>query len=335
MPVYNCELYIKEAIDSILNQTFDDFEFLIIDDASTDETVTIIKTYSDSRIQLIEKEKNSGYTNSLNYGLSIAKGEYIARMDGDDISLPERFKKQVDFLEINPDIVVCGTLISIIGQNYLRPRPEYHDEIKVNLLFGNCIAHPSVMFRSSIFQSFNLSYDISREPAEDFALWVKLSNYGGLHNLQECLLQYRVHENQVSNSRSTKQRRIADEIRIDFLKTLNIELSELDKELLIKVFENEDVLNIKEIMRFTELRKKVLFANSVGVFNEMILTIKFNASESRALNKYFIKRKYFQPFVYWDYLCIKGKISKKYKVLDEFKLFVKSITFWKNEKFNE
>ena len=92
MPVYNCALYINEAMDSILSQTFDDFEFLIIDDASTDDTVSIIKSYNDPRIQLVEKPVNTGYTNSLNYGLSIANGKYIARMDGDDISLPERFQ---------------------------------------------------------------------------------------------------------------------------------------------------------------------------------------------------------------------------------------------------
>ncbi len=119
MPVYNCELYIKEAIDSILNQTFTDFEFLIIDDASTDKTVSIIKEYKDFRIQLIEKEGNKGISDSLNYGLKVAKGEYIARMDGDDISLPERFVKQVTFLDSNPDVILCGSNFGIIGTEIL------------------------------------------------------------------------------------------------------------------------------------------------------------------------------------------------------------------------
>jgi glycosyltransferase involved in cell wall biosynthesis len=104
---------VQTAIESILNQSYTDFEFIIIDDASTDTTVTIIKSYHDSRIQLIEKSINSGYTNSLNSGLKIANGKYIARMDGDDISFPQRFAKQIAFLEGNPEVVVCGTSYTI------------------------------------------------------------------------------------------------------------------------------------------------------------------------------------------------------------------------------
>ena len=106
MPVYNCELYIQEAIESILHETYSDFEFLILDDASTDQTVSIIKKYKDACIQLIEKLLKAGYTNSLNYGLTIARGKYIARMDGDDISFPDRFVKQVTYLEANPGVVL-------------------------------------------------------------------------------------------------------------------------------------------------------------------------------------------------------------------------------------
>jgi glycosyltransferase involved in cell wall biosynthesis len=124
MPVYNCELYIKEAIYSILNQTFTDYELIIIDDCSTDSTADIIKDYSDSRIIFFEKDSNSGYTNSLNYGLSVAKGEYIARMDGDDISLPTRLEKQVHFLNSNPDIVLCGTSYSIMEQQGVFYMPQ-------------------------------------------------------------------------------------------------------------------------------------------------------------------------------------------------------------------
>ena len=109
MPVYNCELYVQEAIDSILNQTFIDFELLIIDDCSTDKTVEIINNYADKRIKLTTKPHNTGLTNSLNYGLSIAQGQYIARMDGDDVSVLDRFEKQVKFLDTNPDIILCGT----------------------------------------------------------------------------------------------------------------------------------------------------------------------------------------------------------------------------------
>ena len=141
LPVYNSELYIKETIDRVLNQTFSDFELLIIDDCSTDKTVSIIKEYSDERICLIEKEKNSGLINSLNFGISLAKGEYIARMDGDDICLLERFAKQVAFLDKNPTIILCGTAYSDITcfQNCLClivNNKDYHQHsFQITLLF--------------------------------------------------------------------------------------------------------------------------------------------------------------------------------------------------------
>jgi glycosyltransferase involved in cell wall biosynthesis len=136
IPVYNCELYIQEVLESILHQTYSDFEFLILDDASTDQTVSIIKKYKGARIQLIEKLLKAGYTNSLNYGLTIARGKYIARMDGDDISFPDRFVKQVTYLEANPGVVLCGTSYKIIGNGKQLSFPENHEAIKLALLRG-------------------------------------------------------------------------------------------------------------------------------------------------------------------------------------------------------
>ena len=110
MPVYNCEKYLRESIESILNQTFKDFEFLIINDGSSDKSAEIVESYNDNRINFVQNEKNIGLAASLNRGLDIAKGEYIARMDADDISLPERLEKQVRFMETNPQIGICGQL---------------------------------------------------------------------------------------------------------------------------------------------------------------------------------------------------------------------------------
>ena len=116
MPAYNAENYIREAIDSILAQTFRDFEFLIIDDGSTDHTVEIIRSYSDSRIRLYQNERNMGVAATLNRGLDLARGEYIARMDADDISLPERFAKQAAYMDAHPDVAVCGSNIILFSE---------------------------------------------------------------------------------------------------------------------------------------------------------------------------------------------------------------------------
>jgi glycosyltransferase involved in cell wall biosynthesis len=135
MPVYNTEMYLKEAIDSILNQTFRDFEFIVINDGSTDSTSDIIESYSDPRIIYLQNEKNLGVATSLNKGLSIAKGTYIARMDGDDVSRCDRLEKQVAFMDANPEIGVCGTWLETIGdRNEVWSPPRNHDQIIVGML---------------------------------------------------------------------------------------------------------------------------------------------------------------------------------------------------------
>lgn len=150
MPVYNGEKYLREAIDSILNQTCTDFEFIILNDASTDETEEIILSYDDPRITYARNETNLQIANTLNKGIALAKGKYIARMDADDISLPERFERQIKFMEDNPDIDVCGCSMKTFGmQNVIYRVPKTHDEIMVKLLCGFALAHPTIMGKRS------------------------------------------------------------------------------------------------------------------------------------------------------------------------------------------
>lgn len=202
MPVYNCEGFVREAVDSILQQSFSDFEFFIIDDASKDSTASIIQSYNDPRIQFIRKPVNTGYTDSLNMGLKLATGTYIARMDGDDIASPDRFELQVAALKADPGIVVCGTGIEIIGTGEQVMMPVNNEEIKVRLLTLSCLAHPTVMFKRSFVLDNGLSYNKSREPAEDYDLWVRILKKGGmLTNIAQPLLRYRVHVNQTSHQR--------------------------------------------------------------------------------------------------------------------------------------
>ena len=206
MPVFNCAPYIGDAINSILIQTYIDFEFIIVDDCSTDGTLEIIGKIEDPRIILLSKETNTGYTKSLNLGLNMARGEYIARMDGDDISLPERFNRQVYFMDNNPDVAVCGTWFEYIGEgNQLMPFPLTHDAIKILLLEQNPIGHPTAMIRKSILDKNWLRYDETMEPSEDYDLWIRLSAYGQLANIGERLLMYRIHDKQVSAIKIKRQ----------------------------------------------------------------------------------------------------------------------------------
>lgn len=329
MPVYNCELFVQTAIESILNQSYIDFEFLIIDDASTDTTVAIIKSYNDSRIQLIEKSINSGYTNSLNYGFSIANGKYIARMDGDDISYPQRFAKQIAFLEANEEVVVCGTNYKIVGNDKKITIPENHDTIKLDLLVGNCILHPSVMIRKKILDEFSISYDTLKEPTEDYDLWVRLLPLGKLHNLQEVLLEYRLHTNQVSRKRAEAQKNNDVKVKFQLLNYLNIKWDTNESEFLERNFRKTGAIDFKDIKIFKQIQKKLAFANSSGFFESKGFSDYLLYLESDVLRKCFLKQERYSPRMYFDYLRVKYLWKARLKPKQEIKLALKSLIFWK------
>ena len=287
MPVYNCELFIKEAIESILNQTYSDFEFLIIDDASTDQTISIIKKFSDPRIQLIEKPLNTGYTNSLNHGLEIARGEYIARMDGDDISLPERLEKQFIFMEANEAVVVCGTLYRIIGTDKICDHPSDHDAIKVKLISGCYIAHPTVMLRSEFIRGYNIQYDVEMEPAEDYDLWSRLVFMGKLANLNEVLFYYRVHENQTSSLYLKKQTTISKGIKLQMLKKLinSLTIDDLFQEITTLYLDNKNIYyHLKERIK---LLNKLNSENKIKKIYKLEFFKNFIDDEKKYLIEYF------------------------------------------------
>ena len=195
MPVYNTkEEYLREAVESILNQTFTDFEFIIINDGSTNNAKDVILSYTDNRIKYYEQE-NIKLIGTLNRGLSLCTGEYIARMDSDDISLPERFAKQVEILDNNPDIGIVSCWFKCFPDEYIcqnKERPKYLD-----LLKSNQLAHPAVMFRKEIFDKYDLKYE-NYLHAEDYELWSRLIKYTDFYNIQEILLNYRVHPGSIS-----------------------------------------------------------------------------------------------------------------------------------------
>ena len=178
MPVYNGESYLREAIESILNQTFPDYEFLVVNDGSTDSSPEIVKEYAveDARIRLIDNRLEKGIVGALNTGLNEAKGDYVARMDADDISLPHRLAEQVRFMDDHPEVGVCGTWMSTIedgGSRLWFSFPADHERIKIGLLFYTPLAHPTVMIRRAYFEKYGLRYEECFEHAEDYELWTR------------------------------------------------------------------------------------------------------------------------------------------------------------------
>ncbi|OGM93849.1 hypothetical protein A2524_00620 [Candidatus Wolfebacteria bacterium RIFOXYD12_FULL_48_21] len=201
MPVYNAERFVKEAIESILHQTFTDFEFIIINDGSSDRSAEIIKSFTDPRIHMVS-QSNTGIIGALNTGLKIAQGTYIARMDADDMSEPVRLEKQVTFLRGHPDIALCGTwakTISDTGEEtgaYDYPSTT-HAEIKRAMLRHNPFIHPSVMFTKQAIEKVG-RYRQEYKHAEDYELWTRIVATFNTANLPEYLFKYRITEGSVT-----------------------------------------------------------------------------------------------------------------------------------------
>jgi glycosyltransferase involved in cell wall biosynthesis len=214
LPVYNAAPYLKEAIESILNQSFTDFELLVIDDASTDNSVSIIKSFNDNRIVLFEKSINTGYTDSLIMAVIHSKGKYIARMDADDYSLKERFSTQFNYMESNPNVLVLGTMFKFMDSAVkISHIPLGNKAIKLFALTQSPLAHPTAFIRRRVFDKYNLKYDRKFEPAEDYDLWSRVLDYGEIENLPDVLLYYRRHEKQVSAIQNEKQNQQSNKIR--------------------------------------------------------------------------------------------------------------------------
>jgi len=209
MSVYNGERYLNEAVDSILAQTFTDFEFLIIDDASTDCTPEILRGYDDPRIRIVTNEENLGLTKSLNRGLALAKGEYIARMDADDISVPERLEQQIYVLEKNSDIGVLGAAVQYIDECgkplQILKWPQKDTLIKWKLCFMNPIAHPSAIIRRKLLIESG-GYDEKITFAQDYDLWVRLSPATHFANHRDVLLYLRKTRDSISFTKYHEQK---------------------------------------------------------------------------------------------------------------------------------
>ena len=211
MPAYNTEKYISEAIESILNQTFKDFEFIIIDDGSTDKTWEIIQSYAekDKRIIPVKNEKNLKISRTLNKGIAMSKGKYIARMDADDWSYPSRLEKQVEFMERNTDVVVSGGYIVVCDETlspvYVRKYPVTDKSIRSKMFIYNPFAHPSVMFRTFPIKEEKCVYDHNLHGAEDYDLYFRLGKRGKFANLNDVILKYRISDNSVSYKGHVRQ----------------------------------------------------------------------------------------------------------------------------------
>jgi glycosyltransferase involved in cell wall biosynthesis len=201
MPVYNGERFLRPAIESILCQTFGDFEFVIVDDGSTDGSEQIIRSYGDVRIRLLRNGENSGITKSLNYGIDSAIGEYICRMDADDVSVKDRLEKQVTFMDSHPGIALAGSgvvLIDAMGKETGTEHfPLSQRDIKRRIFVHNPFAHSTVIIRSAVLQHCG-KYDTRFLHNEDYDLWLRIAAQYPVANIEEPLVLRRIHEQNIT-----------------------------------------------------------------------------------------------------------------------------------------
>jgi glycosyltransferase involved in cell wall biosynthesis len=274
MPVYNGEMHLAEALDSILNQTYTNFEFIIIDDGSTDNSLQMLQRYQkrDARIRLIARE-NKNLATTLNDVIDLARGKWIARMDQDDIALPHRFERQLEWLE-RTGADIAGSWVKRFGTADKRVVRlfETDEAIKMELLFRSPFAHPSVMMRAELVRQ--LYYDKIWEKAEDYDLWERAAEAGWkMTNVPEVLLFYRVHTTQISTKTAALQQQLGQAIRRRYWKFIfhSMQLNQTKLDEVLRVFDpsisNIDMNVVDE--SFSELLKHSNGESRDVIFNHM------------------------------------------------------------------
>jgi glycosyltransferase involved in cell wall biosynthesis len=282
LPVFNAEKYLKESIESILNQTFTDFEFIIFNDGSTDHSSQIIKDYNDIRIIFTDYPCNRGLIQPLNIAMKEAKGRYIARMDADDIAMPDRLQKQISFLDSHPDISVCGGAVEYFGEKTRVMRfPENHESIKLQLLKTNCIANPTAVFRKDDLDKHEIIYDYP--VVEDYRFWCKTALSLKFYNLPDILLKYRIHNSNITDQIHHKYADNIDiQIKQTYIKdTLNLDL---EAEMIRLIFSN-DFFHLSDSKKLIATLFEIIDRNkSIRFFNN-------NALQKILINRLNILRK--------------------------------------------
>lgn len=273
LPAFNAQEYIEEAINSILNQTIEDFEILVIDDGSTDDTHKIVEKMAgeDYRIKLLTNEKNMGLIYTLNRGLEEATGEYIARMDADDISLPERFERQIEYLKDNPDVWLCSVIVEFFGAKSEVKNYYYSpEETKAELLYHNGVSHPGYMMRRELIKNEGHRYHPEYLHAEDYEFVVNVARTHEVGIVPKRLLLYRIHENQVSGVNSDITAATAKRVRKEQLQNMGADLTaEEIEDFFDSSYSKNRNISIETLDKRLAMMGKIVTANEVSRYFDM------------------------------------------------------------------
>jgi glycosyltransferase involved in cell wall biosynthesis len=272
MPCFNGENYITMAIESILNQSFGHFELIIINDGSTDRTHSEIMKFSDNRIKYIQNDENKGNYSSRNLGISQSFGKYICMMDADDIAYDDRLQVQYEYMEEQPGIGAVGSLSHVIDEKSKIvghiERPLTFLNLKVKLLID--LTQSTLMMRSCLVKE-NLLYDDSFKYAGDYDFVVRFSKKHKIVNLNQYLVQYRLHPDQISSKKYDEQMEFADKVRMDQLKEFDVDICEEERFLHLKLVHSQ-YLSIEELLNAEVWLNKLLTKNStLKIYNQELL----------------------------------------------------------------
>ena len=281
MPVYNAGDFVAQAIQSILGQSYEDFELIIINDGSSDNSKAVIKSYDDNRIKYFENEKNSGIVFSRNKGLKLAKGEYIGMFDADDIAYPEKFEEQINFLEQNKDFGMVGSWAKFINEEGKRLPGSWKlkaspDMIPAIMLFKNYFLQSAVLYRKECISKF--SFRVGFDILEDYLIWLEIIGEYKAWNLQKYLVDYRVHGGGVTKKHSKEKLEKEKKVFRIQLMELGIDASDHELDLHMLIRNDKPVTDIETLISIEKWLMKIIYRNEdLEVYEyKMLIRVIFN-----------------------------------------------------------
>ena len=322
MSVYNSATFLTEAIESVLQQTFSDFEFIIINDGSSDKSDDIISSFKDKRIVSVSNDGNKGLIYSLNRGISIAKGQYIARMDADDVCDKTRFQKQILEFEKDDKLVICGSLIKTFGkgnEEFISHMPTTYAQIISSIFFTCPFAHPSVMIKKEALLKLDVIYREDYKHSEDYDLWSRLVFLGNCKNIPEYLLNYRVHAGQVSTIHEELKYSNVSKIQTNILSYFNLTPSVSESAILLNLFKgisrkNQDyITEVSVLLNELYTQFKLKYPQYSDVNAQILVSRWLKICGNSGLGFTNVKNAFSLPFFKVKYLKFKDLIKLLYK----------------------
>lgn len=322
LPVYNGEKYLQATIDNILQQTYTDFTLLIIDDGSTDSTVDIVRSYQDERISLLQNPTNIGLVDTLNKGIALCQTEFLARMDADDLWEKNKLEKQIQLMDKNSAIGLCGTSVRKFGTiNGDFIFPITNDTLKVGFLFYCTMSHPSVVYRTSFLKKTGLLYQKAYFPAEDYKMWIDCLDKTTIYNIPEPLVHYRQHEEQICQEKKNIQDDKTNLVRKEHLLKLYPNATNEEIKFHIEKYVSYQIESEKDLKKHINWTKKLMAENKKSgyiapkIMQKEIQTYLQTSIKQYMQQRYFAKRNRLLQLLryillgYFSHLSLKRNMS--------------------------